>query len=135
MQAQTPHSSMCEMQAGRSNAANIPNGLSASAASKSSLQGAHASPDSHTSSHLNGVLGYPNNGMPENVWAACGFPLAGANGWVMYRVQETEASFLYFLFLNSLSIIVIKCWLTLFIITNNMPKNCNNFLNLFRIQP
>lgn len=77
------------VQAGRSAAANIPNGYSASGASTSNMHGAHASPDSHTSSHLHGVLGYPNNGMPENVWAACGFPLAGANGWVMYRVQET----------------------------------------------
>ena len=41
-----------------------------------------ASPDSHTSS-------FNANGTPENVWAACGFPLVGANGWVMYRVAET----------------------------------------------
>jgi hypothetical protein len=49
---------------------------------------AHASPDSHTSSYNpQGIVGHtaPN----ENVWAACGFPLAGANGWVMYRVPET----------------------------------------------
>lgn len=42
----------------------------------------HASPDSHSSS-------YNTGSMPENVWAACGFPLVGANGWVMYRVRET----------------------------------------------
>lgn len=43
---------------------------------------AHASPDSHASS-------YNTSGIPENIWAACGFPLVGAKGWVMYRVQET----------------------------------------------
>lgn len=54
------------------------------------LGAAHASPDSHASSNAPGMINQlANGGVPDNVWAACGFPLAGANGWVMYRVQET----------------------------------------------
>ena len=51
--------------------------------------GAHASPDSHASSNAPGMINQVGSNLPDNVWAACGFPLAGANGWVMYRVQET----------------------------------------------
>jgi hypothetical protein len=77
--------------------------MSASTASNRSQQYMHAnssasfghisqaSPDSHTSSFGNATTNA--GGLPENVWAACGFPLVGANGWVMYRVAETGEAY------------------------------------------
>lgn len=31
--------------------------------------------------------------MSPNVWAQSGYPLAGANGWVMYRVPDTGEAY------------------------------------------
>eukprot|EP01025_Chloroclados_australasicus_P037755 TRINITY_DN38617_c0_g1_i2.p1 TRINITY_DN38617_c0_g1~~TRINITY_DN38617_c0_g1_i2.p1 ORF type:complete len:225 (+),score=17.05 TRINITY_DN38617_c0_g1_i2:58-675(+) len=36
-----------------------------------------------------GLYGSSPGSNSENAWAACGFPLAGANGWIMYRVPES----------------------------------------------
>lgn len=39
------------------------------------------------------VSAMPSAAMPDaatpNIWAASGYPLVGANGWVMYRVPDT----------------------------------------------